>query len=79
MQIIETILTPTPDGVIADIAIAEKPSDAEPDEWLRFRVSVKCEEHWALAAIQRAALQHIQTVIGAEIDRTAHIVNQRPG
>ena len=78
MQIIETTLTETSDGVVAEIMIADRSSADEPDEWLHFRVPVKCETWWALAAIQRLALHRIQDVIAAETQRIERIANQRP-
>ena len=73
-----TRLTETPTGVIAEIVIADSDDLEVAHETISFRVAVNCMGWWGLAAIQRAALQHIRDVIGDEIQRTGDILNQRP-
>ena len=68
----ETETSRTVELVIADSA---DPESAR--EYFSIRALVNCQGHWSLAAIQRATLERMRDVIGAEIQRTRDIANRR--
>ena len=79
-KIRSTEIIEKPPGATINLIIADNDDLDEADEAISCSVQLSEHKGWfVFAAIQREALQRIREIVDAEIQRTAHTVNQRPG